>query len=99
MQKTNRFVLPHRALALCAALCLAAALALVPGLALPARADSGDLDQITRYELTVTPQEDGTLVMTAELDWLVLDSDSEGPLEWVQIGLPNSAAELFFFIY
>lgn len=93
MQKPNRFVLPRRVLALCAALCLAAALALAPGLALPARADSGDLDQITRYELTVTPQEDGTLVMTAELNWLVLDSDSEGPLEWAQIGLPNSAAE------
>lgn len=74
-------------LAVCFALC--AALALAPA----ARADEGDLDRITRYDVEVTPEEDGTLSITAVIDWLVLDSDSAGPLEWVTIGLPNEAAE------
>ena len=78
--------LPRRLAALL--LCLL----LVWGTALPARADTGDLDRIDSYTIEVTPQEDGTLHMKADILWTVLDSESEGPLEWVEIGLPNGAA-------
>ena len=27
--------------------------------------------------------------MVYHIDWLVLDSDAEGPLSWVTIGIPN----------
>ncbi|MBR6307527.1 MAG: hypothetical protein IKR39_02870 [Lachnospiraceae bacterium] len=48
------------------------------------------LDEILNYEITVDVNEDATLNMHYHIDWKVLDSDSEGPLEWVQIGIPNS---------
>lgn len=49
-----------------------------------------DLDRITDYIVTVDPRmNDGTLDITYEIAWKVLDSTSEGPLEWVQIGTPN----------
>lgn len=80
-----------RTLAALCTLCLA--LTLIAGAAAPAAfADSGDLDEIERYDLTVTPQNDGSLAITAVIDWKVLDSTSEGPLEWVQIGIPNEKA-------
>lgn len=50
-----------------------------------------DLDEITNYVVTVEPRmNDGTLDITYEITWKVLDSTTEGPLEWVQIGTPNS---------
>ena len=61
------------------------ALLLITALALPAAA----LDEILRYEITVDVNEDGTLRMLYRIDWKVLDSDAEGPLSWVQIGIPN----------
>lgn len=60
-------------------------------LLLPAAAfaDSGDLDEIERYDLVVTPNTaDGSLDIVATLDWKVLD---QGPVEWVQIGIPNGS--------
>jgi len=49
-----------------------------------------DLDQILNYVVTVDPRmNDGTLDITYEFTWKVLDSTSEGPLSWVQIGTPN----------
>lgn len=49
-----------------------------------------DLDEILNYEVTVDPRmNDGTLDITYEITWRVLDSTTEGPLEWVQIGTPN----------
>lgn len=50
---------------------------------------SGDLDEILNYEITVDVNEDATLHMVYQIDWKVLDSDSEGPLNWVNIGIPN----------
>ena len=47
------------------------------------------LDEITNYTITVSPREDGTLDMKYHIEWKVLDSISEGPLEWVKIGIPN----------
>lgn len=51
---------------------------------------AGDLDYINDYTITVIPRNDGTLDMTYHLEWKVLDSDTEGPLEWIKIGIPNS---------
>jgi len=49
-----------------------------------------DLDAIRNYTITVDPRKDGSLDMTYHIEWEVLDSDSEGPLSWVKIGIPNS---------
>ena len=46
------------------------------------------LDQIDEYNVTVTPQSDGTLKIEYDIVWRAL-SVSE-PLEWVEIGLANS---------
>ena len=50
---------------------------------------SSSLDRIDLYEITIDPNEDGTLNMHFNIKWTVLDSTSEGPLEWVKIGIPN----------
>lgn len=51
---------------------------------------AADLDRIVNYNVTVDPRmNDGTLDITYEITWKVLDSTTEGPLEWVQIGMPN----------
>ncbi len=61
---------------------------LIPALSL--RAQAKDLDEIQKYTIQVDVNDNGTLHMIYHVDWLVLDSDSEGPLEWVKIGIPNS---------
>lgn len=51
---------------------------------------AADLDRITNYIVTVEPRmNDGSLDITYEITWDVLDSTTEGPLEWVKIGTPN----------
>ena len=50
---------------------------------------NNDLDRINYYEIKVDPCEDGTLNMNYKINWEVLDDDSEGPLTWVIIGVPN----------
>lgn len=47
-------------------------------------------DEITDYTITVEVNDDATLDIYYHIDWLVLDSDKLGPLEWVNIGIPNS---------
>jgi hypothetical protein len=47
------------------------------------------LDEIQNYEITVDVRQDGTLDMHYSIRWKVLNSTSEGPLEWVKIGIPN----------
>ena len=50
----------------------------------------GDLDLIHDYIITVDPNfEDGSLHIKISIKWEVLNSSSEGPLEWVKIGVPN----------
>lgn len=51
---------------------------------------ASDLDIINDYTITIDPRADGSLDMTYHLEWEVLDSDSEGPLTWIKIGIPNS---------
>lgn len=48
------------------------------------------LDEILNYEITADVRDDATVDLTYDVTWKVLDSNSEGPLEWAQIGLPNS---------
>ena len=58
---------------------------------LPDAHASGDLDNIRNYWITVFPnEENATLTIYYNLDWEVMDSDSEGPLSWVNVGIPNS---------
>ena len=51
---------------------------------------SNPLDEIQSYEIRIDPRTDGTLDMHYTIVWKVLDDESEGPLEWVKIGNPNS---------
>lgn len=48
------------------------------------------LDEILSYSITADVQDNATVDLTYDISWEVLDSTSEGPLEWVQIGLPNN---------
>ena len=66
-------------------------LILVALLALTNKVDaSTELDRIVNYEITVDPRmNDGSLDITYDITWKVLDSDTEGPLSWVKIGTPN----------
>lgn len=51
-----------------------------------------DLDQIENMMVTVDPRmNDASLDIQYEITWKVLDSTTEGPLTWVQIGTPNSS--------
>ena len=54
-----------------------------------------DLDEIQTYYITVDPRDDGSLDMLYEIEWKVLDSTTEGPLEWVKIGIPNANVDSF----
>ncbi|MGN1298439.1 MAG: hypothetical protein ACI4UE_00420 [Candidatus Scatovivens sp.] len=51
---------------------------------------SNPLDEILYYEVIIDPRSDGTLDMKYKINWKVLDSEREGPLQWVKIGVPNS---------
>lgn len=52
---------------------------------------AADMDEILNYEVVVEPRmNDGSLDITYKITWKVLDSTTDGPLEWVQIGTPNS---------
>ena len=53
-------------------------------------AASKPLEEILYYEITVDPRAEGTLDMNYKIKWKVLDSSSEGPLEWIKVGAPNS---------
>lgn len=69
---------------------LSACLLLVSCLFPPAEAKAfTPLDEIELFEITVSPNEDATLEMNYRIRWKVLDSDSEGPLTWVKIGVAN----------
>ena len=62
---------------------------------LPLSAFAKDLDEIQNYGVSVQLREDGTADLTYHVDWLVLDDKTEGPLEWVKIGIPNQHADSF----
>ncbi len=56
------------------------------------------LDEIERETIHIDVQEDGSMYITYEIDWKVLDSTSEGPLTWVKIGIPNEYVEELEFL-
>jgi hypothetical protein len=76
-------------LTITAAVLLVLLLSLSPAFATAARADT-PTDEIEHFLITVDVQEDASLKMTYHIDWKVLNDDKYGPLEWVNIGLPNS---------
>ncbi len=51
---------------------------------------SGPTDEIEEYNMTIDVLDDGTVSIDYHIDWLVLDSDELGPVEWLQIGIPNN---------
>ncbi len=54
------------------------------------RAYAKPLDEILDYEVYADVNQDATVNFNYHIKWKVLDSDSEGPLSWVRIGIPNS---------
>jgi len=51
------------------------------------------LDEIQVYNITVDMRADGTMDIVYHFEWKVLDDRSEGPLEWVKIGIPNETCD------
>lgn len=70
-------------------LALLACVFLLAALLAPAAGAAHNLDEIQNYSLTVTLRPDGSADLLYDIDWLVLDSSSEGPLEWAKVGVPN----------
>lgn len=66
-----------------------ALLACIYVLVIPVYASS-PTDEITNYEITVEPYDDASLHITYDISWMVLESDSLGPVSWVEVGIPNS---------
>lgn len=60
-----------------------------------ALADSGDLDRINAYTVTVDPRADGSADITYDINWEVIGGSSEDPLSWVKIGLANDQVDEF----
>ena len=49
-----------------------------------------ETDEILAYDITVDVNEDATLTINYHIEWKVLESDENGPVTWVKIGVPNS---------
>lgn len=47
-------------------------------------------DEILDYSITADVNDDATVDLYYHISWKVLDSDSLGPLDWIQVGIPNS---------
>lgn len=52
------------------------------------------LDEIVDYRVYVFPKEDGSLNITYQYKWKVLNDTKEGPLTWVRLGVANQDYEL-----
>ena len=50
-------------------------------------------DEILSFEITVDVNEDASLEMLYHIDWEVLDDEQYGPLDWIDLGVPNSSHE------
>ncbi|MBQ9028823.1 MAG: hypothetical protein IJ110_08665, partial [Lachnospiraceae bacterium] len=87
--RTNESRLHYFAkISLIAAIVLALVLGLSVPFAMTVKA-AGPTDEIEHFIITVDVQEDASLLMTYHIDWKVLDDQAYGPLEWVDIGVPN----------
>lgn len=47
-------------------------------------AEDGDMDYIRSYVVTVDPREDGSVDITYDIDWQVIDGDKTDYLSWVK---------------
>jgi hypothetical protein len=73
---------------------LAAAILLLAGVMCVGAAAKQPIDEIQRYEISISPRDDGTLDMKFLVEWKVLDEDEDGDgLTWVKIGIPNMHAD------
>ena len=59
----------------------------------PTHTYARDLDQILDYEIVVDNYDDGSLDIHYHIEWEVLDSTSEGALNWIKVGIPNRYVE------
>ena len=73
-----------------AALCLFAVIVTVLSLIPNNKVQAKALDEIRDYKIYATVNDDATVTLLYHVEWTVLDSDSEGPLTWVKVGIPNS---------
>ena len=69
--------------------CLLAAVCLLALALAPAAGAAAYLDEIESYSVAVTLRDDGSADLVYDISWKVLDSSSEGPLEWAKVGVPN----------
>ncbi len=60
------------------------------------RVKADNLDEIEKYVVTANVLDDATVELKYHIEWRVLDSYSEGPLDWVHIGIPNSYVEEYY---
>ena len=51
------------------------------------------LDEIQNYVIEIDMCQDGDAIITYHFDWKVLDDASEGPLEYLYVGIPNKHVE------
>ena len=76
----------------CKSLLLAAVLLLA--LLLPSvKAQAAATDEIENFIIQVDVNEDATLSMTYHIEWKVLDDKQYGPLDWIDLGVPNQYHE------
>ena len=60
---------------------------------MPLKVNAKPLDEIQDEKIYIETREDGSLDIRYDIKWRVLDSTSEGPLNWVKIGIPNAYVE------
>ena len=56
-----------------------------------ANAESTPLDEIEKYQITISVNDKGELLADYLITWKVLDDQREGPLTWVKVLLPSGA--------
>lgn len=52
-------------------------------------------DEITDYTITVDVNDDASCKIRYHIDWLVLESDGVGPVDWVEVGIPNKHCDYY----
>ena len=57
------------------------------------RAFADATDAIRNFTVTVDVNEDASLEMLYHIEWEVLDDETYGPLEWIDLGVPNANHE------
>ena len=75
--------------------CILSAMVFVFILPFAEKVQAAPMDEILNYEIDAVVNEDATVTLTYSVEWQVLDSDSEGPLSWVKVGIPNSHCSEF----